>query len=256
VRRRHLFEIHDQPWCPAVVRDAATDYLRLAVEASGQTRTLAPLLRELLEATGEQHVVDLCSGGGGPVPAIVGLLRTVGTEVTATLTDAMPGPVLAAVAGVSRDGIRVEPLPVDARAVPTRLKGLRTLFNAFHHFRPGEARAILADAMKERSPVFVVELVGRTPAAMLGMLFSPLAALLLMARLRPVRWNALVLTYLVPVVPFVVMFDGLVSCLRVYDERELVELTRELEAPGWRWETRRVRLAGPLHATVLTGRMA
>jgi hypothetical protein len=254
VRRLHLFEIHDQPWCPAVVRDAATDYLRLAVEVSGQTKTIAPVLREVLEQTHETRIVDLCSGGGGPLPSMVAMLRADGMPVTATLTDAMPGPGLAAQGEASHGALRSEPEPIDARAVPSRLAGVRTLFNAFHHFKPDEARAILADAMRERRPICVVEFVERSPAALLGMLFSPLAAWLLMPRVRPVRWSALALTYLLPVVPFVVMFDGLVSCLRVYDDRELGELTRGLEAPGWRWETRRVRLAGPLHATVLVGR--
>jgi hypothetical protein len=247
-------EIHDQSWCPAVVRDAATDYLRLAVEVSGQTKTLVPVLLDVMEASGERHIVDLCSGGGGPLPSMVAMLRAEGLPVTATLTDAMPGPALAAQCEASGGAIRCEIEPVDALAVPRRLSGLRTLFNAFHHFRPDEARSILADAMREQSPICVVEFVERTPAAMLGMLFSPLAALLLMPRLRPLRWGALALTYLLPIVPFVVMFDGFVSCLRVYDERELAELTRGLAAPGWRWETRRVRLAGPLHATVLVGR--
>jgi hypothetical protein len=254
VKRLHLFEIHDQTWCPAAVRDAATDYLRLAVEVSEQTRTLTPLLRELLERTSETHIVDLCSGGGGPVPSMVAILRAEGLPVTATLTDAMPGPALAAQGDGSDGTIRYEPEPIDARAVPTHLRGLRTLFNAFHHFKPDEARAILADARREQNPICIVEFVERTPSAVLGMLFSPLAALWLMPRARPVRWRSLALTYLLPVVPFVVMFDGLVSCLRVYDERELGELTRGLDAPGWHWETRRVRLAGPLHATVLLGR--
>jgi hypothetical protein len=32
VRRWHLIEIEDQPWCPAAVRDAATDYLQFIID--------------------------------------------------------------------------------------------------------------------------------------------------------------------------------------------------------------------------------
>jgi hypothetical protein len=31
--RIHLFEIEDQPWCPAVMRDAGTDFLQFALKA-------------------------------------------------------------------------------------------------------------------------------------------------------------------------------------------------------------------------------
>src|SRR5262245_9719783 len=33
MRRMHLIEIHEQPWCPASLRDALTDYLQFAIES-------------------------------------------------------------------------------------------------------------------------------------------------------------------------------------------------------------------------------
>lgn len=46
---------------------------------------------------------------------------------------------------------------------------------------------------------------------------------------------------MVPVVPFVLVFDGVVSCLRTRRDREVLALIRECGAStkGWRFETGR-----------------
>jgi hypothetical protein len=40
-------------------------------------------------------------------------------------------------------------------------------------------------------------------------------------------------TYLLPVVPLVVLFDGIVSCWRTYTVAELAEFTAELSGSGY-----------------------
>jgi hypothetical protein len=73
---------------------------------------------------------------------------------------------------------------------------------------------------------------------------------------RPFRWSGLFFTYVLPVLPLLVVFDGLVSCLRVYSVAELEALAAEVEAarPGYRFETGRIRIGrAPVHATYLIG---
>ena len=41
--------------------------------------------------------------------------------------------------------------------VPESLNGFRTLFSSFHHFRPEQARAILANAMEKKQAIAVFE---------------------------------------------------------------------------------------------------
>jgi hypothetical protein len=68
------------------------------------------------------------------------------------------------------------------------------------------------------------------------------------------RWSWLFFTYLVPLVPLLILFDGLVSCLRVYSLPELSGLTQGIGGEGWRWEMGRLRLgSAPAHATFLVG---
>ena len=48
----------------------------------------------------------------------------------------------------------------------------------------------------------------------------------------------------IPVIPLVVLIDGIVSCLRTYSTQELTELTRSLEGAPYDWEISEVRTPG------------
>jgi hypothetical protein len=79
--RLHLFEFEDQPWLPGIVRDLATEYLCFI-----QTifRLIVPLLAEILRITNQRQIIDLCSGGSGPVLEIQKALSAVGLNISIT----------------------------------------------------------------------------------------------------------------------------------------------------------------------------
>ena len=43
MKRRHLFELEDQPWFPRLVRDYATDYLQFIQASVRLDRAIAPV---------------------------------------------------------------------------------------------------------------------------------------------------------------------------------------------------------------------
>jgi hypothetical protein len=142
--------------------------------------------------------------------------------------------------------------PVDARAVPASLDGFRTVFTAFHHFRPDEARAILADAVRNGQGIAVFEAARRAPWEILVVALTWLGVLLAAPFVRPWRWSRFFWTYLPPVLPLVGTFDGIVSCLRAYSPGELRELVRGLD--GYDWEIGDMRGGwSPLRGTYLIG---
>ncbi|MFN7144876.1 MAG: class I SAM-dependent methyltransferase [Myxococcota bacterium] len=258
MKRTHLVELEDLPWFPAILRDGGTAYLALAVRVSGHAKMLVPKLQEALAATGATEIVDLCSGGGGPVRIVAEELSARGRPVTVRLTDYYPNvPALTALAAGSGGRIVFEPRSIDAKAVPAELTGFRTIFNAFHHFRPEDARRILADAVASRRPIGVFEVVSREPLSLVALLTAPIGVMLTMPLWRPFRWPWVLWTWLLPVMPLFVLWDGLVSWLRIYGEDELRELVAGIDAPGWTWDIGRIRLGGaPAHAVYLIGRPA
>jgi hypothetical protein len=247
IPRLQLLELEDQPWLPAAIRDGATDFLETSQRVIGAAKLTAPRVRRALEASGERAIVDLASGGGGPALRVRQRLAEEGLAVDLVLTDRYPNRT-AFEHATSRDGGPVSCRfdPVDARHVARDLPGLRTLFNALHHFEPENARAILADAVEARRPVAVFELSDRSALGLVSMTLVPLWVLLLTPLARPFRWSRLLLTYLLPAIPFVCLWDGVVSQLRTYLPAELLELAAAADPDAsFAWQAGPLRGAAP-----------
>lgn len=256
MRRMQLVELEDLPWFPAILRDGGTAFLEFAERLSGHGRLLVGPLERALDATGETRLVDLCSGGGGPAATIADELAKRGRTVTVTLTDRYPNlPAFAHAAALGRGRVEGRAEPVDATAVPAELRGFRTVFNAFHHLPPDQARKVLADAVAHGQPIGVFEVVSRELPMLLGLLLTPLTVTLSLPFWRPFRWPWVLWTWIVPVMQPFVLWDGLVSWLRIYSVEELRELVADLPVPeGWVWDIGRVKLGdAPLHGTYLVG---
>jgi hypothetical protein len=120
--------------------------------------------------------------------------------------------------------------------VPGTLKGLRTMFTSFHHFPPEDARAILQNAVDAGESIGIFEATKRAPST-IGLIFTGILLLFLHTpRIRPFRWSRLLWTYLIPVIPLVLLFDGVVSCLRTYRPQELREIVEKLTSCEYQWE--------------------
>jgi hypothetical protein len=235
LRRQRWFEIHDRRWFPGYLRDLVTEALESIWTRNGTYRPIAGPLRAALRRAGTTDVVDLCSGGGGPW---LGLYDEVaaGGPLTVRLTDRSPNAELAGRGVRLPEGITAEGQPVDATCVPEGLRGFRTVFSAFHHFDPGAARAILADAFRRHEGIGVFEAARPNVWTVVAVSAVPFLAMYAAVAARPVRWSRLVWTFLLPVVPVVLWVDGVLSCLRSYSLEDLLELTAGLEAADYGWE--------------------
>jgi hypothetical protein len=255
MKRLHLIEIEDEDWCPRSVRDAATDYLQFVIARTKPYAAMVPILAAALQRTGAHQVLDLCSGAAGPWFWLRPALAERGLNVSVCLTDKYPN--LGTVDHVNRladEGIRYLPQPVDATRVPGELAGFRTIFTAFHHFRPADARVVLADAVRQRQGIALFEGTQNSALGLLAMLLVPPMVLLVTPFIRPFRWSRLFWTYLIPVVPFLALFDGMVSNLRTYSVGELRQMTEELETNDYQWDIGEVKsAAGPIPITYLIG---
>jgi hypothetical protein len=231
LRRLHLFEFLDQPWCPQAVRHGATDFLEAITSRGDIYRPIQAEIFRAIEACGAESVVDLCSGGGGPwlSPAWRSAL-TAHAPLTVVLTDKFPSSVLLARLGAAVSSVNFS---VDAACVPEALRGFRTVFSSFHHFPDPVARAVLGDAVLQGEGFATAEVTSRTLRAFATILLMPLFCWILTPQMRPFRWSRLLLTYLVPVIPLVVLWDGVVSCFRTRTPEELLALTTSFPQYAW-----------------------
>jgi hypothetical protein len=246
MRRLQLFEFEDQPWLPASIRDSVTDFLqRGLILRLGVYRPVVPLLSRVMRQIGTSHVVDLCSGSAGPWSQLLEELDE-REPVRVTLTDKYPnGLALAGLAGAGGGQLSYLPEPVDALDVPEHLKGLRTIFTGFHHFGPADARRILASAAEQRAAICVFEFTERSWKTVLTTpIVAPLAVFLTTPFARPLTLARLLWTYLVPVIPFVAAWDGVVSNLRTYLVDELRAMVSDAPAKDYAWEVGRLIAPG------------
>jgi hypothetical protein len=233
-----LFEIHDQAWFPQFLRDEFVDQLQVILDITNTYQPIAKLLRKRLQECGAERVLDLCSGAGGPWPSLVRDFEINGAKTPEVLlTDKYPSvKELDNFESPSATRIRFLNHSVDATQIPEHLHGFRTLFSSFHHLNPREARRLLQDTVDKRQGIGIFEAPARHTLTLLSLFLIPLAAWLFVPFRRPFRWSRLLWTYLIPVIPFVLFFDGLISCLRAYSQAELREMTRDLATVGYRWE--------------------
>ena len=304
--RWHLLELHEQVWFPAALRDLVVESLRLAwteMPAPGHslvTEGALPVVRSVLKQTKSTAIVDVCSGGGGPMPCIAKLLN-----VPVTLTDLFPQVSAwerirfeefhdTEVGGPNDNGLfSFVAEPVDATKFPLQLcqpNTLRTFCLSLHHFQPSLARRIIADAVAHKTPIVILESQERTWWTMTLFLITLIPGIWLLWLIKlagelisrgfipfvSALWSALtssggaappsagsplrcgtprrrarglyrpgsgvveciqtfaqylikrwflkrvLWTLILPVVPFVVWFDGLVSCLRTYTKEEFL----------------------------------
>jgi hypothetical protein len=246
MRRYHLFEWEDQPWLPVVLRDYLTDHLRFFL-GSDQARPLhqaiASILFRSMQKLGTREIVDLCSGGGGPLLAVQKYMCTeMKFETTVILTDLYPNITSFEQAELSSNGsVRTYREPINAFDVPPNLTGIRTLFTSFHHFRPSDAKRILSDAKAKRCGIAIFEPFERSPQIVRGLALGSIRrSLLFTPKIGPMSFGRFFLTYILPVAPMVFAWDGIVSSLRSYTVPELRELASSAEADDFTWEAGRV----------------
>ncbi len=254
--RVHLFEFHDQEWFPAVWRDLLTDFLAFFFKSFKPYLCVSPILADALEEVPTTEIVDLCSGAGQSILSLLPALHRESCNLTSvTLTDKFPNLLAFRSAVALANGtVRGREDSIDAADVPEGLTGFRTLFTSLHHFEPSAARKILADAAKSGQGIGIFEFTERNWALWtLPVLMIPIMIWLVTPLIRPFRLQRLVWTYLIPVVPLVAMWDGLVSNLRSYSIAELEALVEGLGEPGYAWRAGRVPSIGLSRVTYLVG---
>jgi hypothetical protein len=253
MRRKEWFELHDHRLFPRFLRDLVTDALEAVWNRTNSYRVIVPRLRAAMDDAGVERIVDLCSGGGGPWLRLRHEFATDdGFPISISLTDKYPN-YEAFTRASALGGLDFCSAPVDAMRIPAELNGFRTIFSSFHHFNPEEARAMLADAVAQQQGIAVFEAAKRNLSTMAATFAMPFLGWYLTPGIRPFGWSRMIWTYLLPVVPFTLLVDGLLSCLRTYSLDDLRELTDGLGGKDYRWEMGEER-GGRIGIVYLIGR--
>lgn len=241
MKRIHLFEFEDLDWFPTLLRDFGTDFLQFLTIKTKMYSPIIPQLTKALKKNDNNQMVDLGSGGGGGLLGLVEELKIYNPKIKILLTDYYPN--IDAFEKTKRKSENFDFIkkPIDARDVPTELKGVRTMFSSFHHFKPEDARKILQNAVDSKSDIAIFEGAERSIGNLIKLLFAPLLVLFATPFIKPFKISRLFFTYIIPIIPLFVWWDGTISTLRIYSVKEMNDLVNQLDNKGsFDWEIGRI----------------
>lgn len=203
---------------------------------------MAGLVAEVLKKTDSSGIIDLCSGSGGPMPEVLNILQTqYGMEdVHLTMTDLYPDLRAAEMYNNQSDNnISYLSTPVDATDISVQMNGIRTIIGGFHHMTPYEAKKILESAQNDREPICIFEISDNNPPIWLWWVSIPIIFVMtffITPMVRPMSWQQLVFTYIIPIIPFCFAWDGAVSNARTYTLNDMDELLNQFQSNGYIWK--------------------
>ncbi len=251
--RIHLFEFEDLSWFPSFLRNYGTDFLQFLSNKTKMYKPIISIIKKGLEKSGTNQIIDLGSGGGGGLIWLNSELKKDIPNLKITLTDYYPNISAFKFTKKQAGNFEFVEKSVDARNVPAELNGLRTQFLSLHHFKSDDAKQILQNAISSNSSIAIFEAQERSVPSILAMLFSPISVLLTAPFIRPFKLGRIIFTYLIPIVPLFVLWDGIVSSLRTYSVKEMNELIDKLNGKeNYDWEVNKVK-SGPSVVLYLLG---
>lgn len=237
MRRYQLFEFEDLPWFSKTIREAMTDYLQFVANKLDIYKSIIPVLQHGLKESNTQRIIDIGSGSGGGIISIYRHLEKEEEDLEIILTDLYPNiSAFKKITEHTNGQISYVDTPVDATNIPAHLTGLRLQLLSFHHFTPEAAKQILQNAVEANAVIAILEAHERKWGYLISMLFSPLMVLIFTPFIRPFKLSRLLFTYLLPVIPLFVLWDGLVSILRTYTIEEMTNMSRAIDDGKYIWQ--------------------
>ena len=264
MKRIQLFEFEDLRWFPDWLRVCMTNLIVILQKMIGVPELLASLIAEILEKNNLSTIVDLGSGSGGAMPEVLQALHSIkGLEhVTLTLTDLYPSDeMLKRYNENTIDKISYHETSLDATNIAKAPIGLKTMVNSFHHMPPKKARAILESAQRTNQPILIYEMGENNIPLLIWWLLLPLSLIILIIMVlfmtpfvKPLTWQQIVFTYLIPIIPICYAWDGQASLPRMYTLKDLDQLLEGLGSGNYIWEKGHARKKnGKKQGTYLRG---
>lgn len=225
-----------------------TRYLQAFHQILKTESHLLPLVEKGLSYSPSPKIIDLCSGSGGPMIDVFKNLKKKDSHagLKMTLTDLYPNQK--AIRELKKEeNLDYLEEAIDATKVNPQLEGLRTIVSGLHHMKPELAKQVLQNAKDNNQPILIFEISDNATPTFLWWLAFPVAfisSLFVTPLVRPMTWQQLVFTYLIPILPIFIAWDGAVSNVRTYTLEDMEELTQGLSDDQYQWEMGKIKGKG------------
>jgi hypothetical protein len=227
MQTQFLFEFMDLTWVPSGLRATILDVLECCLGPSPR-RYYEWVAREILNLVEDGSVHTIVELGAGAAPITHELAKSLNGHkgISLRVSDLSPNKALyQTLEEKYPDLIQTDQRSVDfSRPMDFPPGSLLVLSGTIHHLPPAARRHALEALSAYRVAIF--EPLRRNPASLflslLG-IFSGLATPLQFWNQRPGNWRRVLWCWLVPLAPFMIVWDGIVSCLRCWTDEEWKE---------------------------------
>ncbi len=254
------FEFNDWPKCPTFIRESILEVLGKAIRDAGVYDVLAPMFIQFCSDAKVTGILEFGAGSGeSTVIFLDAICRSDHTPPRIYVSDLYPLTMVMQKNCEQHSGL-LTPIrhSVDLRYPPeTPTHDMRMVLSAFHHFDPDVARLFLADAKRRGIAVFIAEPFIGSIKAFFPLFIHGFPNLarngMLSSKKRVLK---LLFTFFVPLIPMCLLWDGLVSMIRMYDKRGFADLVASLPETetAYRWQYREVQVPLGGTAAVFSGR--
>jgi hypothetical protein len=246
MKRIQLFEFEDFSWFPGIIRASMTNLIVILHKLMGTRDVLSKLLLNIRQHYDYTRIVDLGSGSGGVMPEVIKKINETfsGPPVKLLLTDLYPNEQFIHQINKNKSAhITYHSIAIDATDFGYAPAGLKTMINSFHHMPPEVAKNILSSAQNNKEPLLIYEMAENKIPTILWWLLLPISLLILILMVffmtpfvRPLTWQQLLFTYLIPIIPICYAWDGQASMVRMYTFDDIKELLKDTESEDYTWE--------------------
>lgn len=246
MKRIQLFEFEDFHWFPDIIRTGMTNLIVILHKIMGTSDVLTKLLLDIRRKYNYTQIVDLGSGSGGALPEVIKKINNdrIDTPIKLLLTDLHPNEQF--IYQINKNNLKnitYHPTSINANDFNQIPPGLKTMINSFHHMSPEVAKNILSSAQSNDEPLLIYEMAENKIPTLLWWLLLPISLLILILMvffmtpfLRPLTWQQLLFTYLIPIIPICYAWDGQASMVRMYTFDDIKELLQDIENKDYTWE--------------------
>ena len=208
MKRKEVSQFITTKWFPKLLKQLIAEFLNWFVQTVRATKPFVSVIEKGLSSSKKREIINIDFKIGAGIETVKPFLK---------------------------NDIRVSSVPISQ--FNTSKNGLYLFVNSFHQLPPEKAKQILEKIVLSKNPLVIVEGNNDSLWQIVGMtIFVPLSVLLTACFVRPFRWSRLLFTYLIPILPIIIMIDGCLALFKLYNPKDLKELVNSLDVQSYKWE--------------------
>ncbi len=208
MRRKNVKQISHSRVFPKYLKQLMNEFLSWFVLKVNASKPFIPVINEVLNQTNQKKInyIELNAGGG--------------IETVKPFLDE-----------------NVEVNISDFNEFNVQNIGVYLFVNSFHLLSVDKAIKALNDITEKGHPIVIVEGNNDSLWQIVGMtFFVPLTVLIASPFVKPFRFTRLIFTYVIPILPLILVIDGCLALIKLYNPNDLKELVSKLNTTSYEWK--------------------